>query len=433
MKKNFNYKIYPIIGIAIAVLMILTFHSCNKGSQSSDSNLSAFSLDSLNSLDDLLVSAQKSGGNVTSYTSNGGENALLSMGDLSACVVMIDGRLKCWGYNADKQLGDDSVTNRITPITASAVTDKVVSVSCSLNHTCIYTNNGLKCFGSQNYGKLGNSLSGTTKIGIPVKATVLGGRQIKSMVTGDEHVCVLYSDNKSVACYGLNSDGQLGDGTSGAKNFSLTPKDVKIGEEVRSIAASDKASCAVTVSNKLYCWGLSLKATPDLIASNVIQVSSGEKEHLCYITSNKTAACFGANNTKQLGKEELDSTFNKTPNPIPGLTDVNATIVGASHSCAITNNHTKVYCWGDNLSSQLGTGNSSPANSATPLEVTDLPSGVEIIDIAAQDNVTCVLLKNDDVWCWGNNSATGTGDYLGVNPPPSSSNKPIKILNRNDG
>jgi len=60
-----------------------------------------------------------------------------------------------------------------------------------------------------------------------------------------------------VYCWGGNSEGQLGDGTFGARKFRLTPHPVRGGLRFARIAGLNVSghTCAVTPGNRAYCWG----------------------------------------------------------------------------------------------------------------------------------------------------------------------------------
>lgn len=76
----------------------------------------------------------------------------------------------------------------------------------------------------------------------------------------------------------------------------------------------------------------------------------------------------------------------------------------------------------------LGNGSTANANKAT--KVTKTWPSSDIIDLAVSDGRACILLKNNDVWCWGGNSYN-KGE-LGNGSSNGNTTTAIKILNRND-
>ncbi|BBH53009.1 RCC1 domain-containing protein [Fluviispira sanaruensis] len=425
-----------LMKIIALILIFETLYSCSKGGGGSG-NDSVVSLNSFYSLDDLSSVATKSG-KVPLYTTSGSENGLISMGDISSCVVMSSGKVKCWGFNAVFQLGSNKAgfINQKTPVLADILLENAVSISAGYLQTCAYLSSGMKCWGDQNDGVLGNQVNSATPAQTPQVVKNLGGQQIKMMAIGDSHVCVLFSGTQSVSCWGQNSQMQLAQSSTSTPS-SLTAVPINLPEPIKSIATSDFNPCAVAVSGNLYCWGqfISTPANPNpvLIASNVKNISSGEQSHFCYTDTNANIYCFGTNDKLQLGSSTAPAGFNKTPLQVSGISHATAIVAGKVHTCAITNDGASVVCWGDNSVGQLGASSNNPNKSAIPIAVVGLPAA-NVIDIAAADNNTCALLDNDDVYCWGNNTippAGGTSDFLGV-ASPTVSYTAVKVLNRND-
>ncbi|MBT7459911.1 MAG: hypothetical protein HN794_02590, partial [Euryarchaeota archaeon] len=87
----------------------------------------------------------------------------LSLGMSHTCAIFLEG-LKCWGSNNDGRLGIGSYTNQNTPqLVDLGVGRTAVSVSLGFYHTCAILDDGsLKCWGSNSYGQLGIGTSGST-------------------------------------------------------------------------------------------------------------------------------------------------------------------------------------------------------------------------------------------------------------------------------
>jgi alpha-tubulin suppressor-like RCC1 family protein len=120
-------------------------------------------------------------------------------------------------------------------------------------------------------------------------------------------------------CWGDNTDGQLGDGTT---TGSSTPVSVSGGLTFAQVSAGGDHSCGVTTGGAAYCWGRSLYGelgngtesspetcpggpchttpVPVLGALSLVQVSAG-KLYTCALTSGGQAYCWGFNAYGQLG------------------------------------------------------------------------------------------------------------------------------------
>ena len=183
------------------------------------------------------------------------------VGDRSSCAITQTRQLMCWGH--DVRSNDSTVFKKVPRLIVSGyLRSKIVSSVAGYSHLCALTDTmRLACWGSNTYGELGNGT--TTPL---VKPTVVnsGALRDKNVIqaTAGElgHTCVIRrvqaNDYGKVVCWGVNSSGQLGDGT--AVN-ALSPKLINSGalrqKNVRVISAGMYNTCAITVSNQILCWG----------------------------------------------------------------------------------------------------------------------------------------------------------------------------------
>jgi alpha-tubulin suppressor-like RCC1 family protein len=71
------------------------------------------------------------------------------------------------------------------------------------------------------------------------------------IAVGDFHACALQRD-RTVACWGENWYGQLGDGT---RHAATEPVPVRGVRDVRALAAGANDTCAILDDGQLVCWG----------------------------------------------------------------------------------------------------------------------------------------------------------------------------------
>jgi alpha-tubulin suppressor-like RCC1 family protein len=190
-------------------------------------------------------------------------------------------------------------------------------------------------------------------------------------------------------------------------------------------AAGPQHACAVTGSGTLECWGdgtdgdlgngmtsQSNAPVPVNGVTNVTKLALGAA-HTCALEQSGALYCWGLNSSGQLGNASMQEA--SSPVPVSGF-DAGAivdVVAGIQHTCALVQAGA-VYCWGDNSYGQLGQGNFDLANSATPLLVPSLSSGVTQISAGYQH--TCAL-RRGRVLCWGFNTAGALGNNTTLNSP----------------
>jgi alpha-tubulin suppressor-like RCC1 family protein len=169
------------------------------------------------------------------------------------CAVASSGGVKCWGSQFNGSLGDGSTTQSSTPISVSGIST-ATNVSTAYSHACaVLSTGGLECWGDNTYGELGNGKTSTTPSSTPVTATVTGVSQV---ATGFDtsgfagFTCVLTTAG-AVECVGYNASGELGNGKTATSKAWVTP----IASGAIGIAAGGGHACALLATGKVQCWG----------------------------------------------------------------------------------------------------------------------------------------------------------------------------------
>ncbi len=338
------------------------------------------------------------------------------------CMLTNSGRVECWGSNQFGQLGgdqgaftllahspDSSAQNHSSWVKTNVrgLPRKVTAIAAGFYHTCaLDVNGGVYCWGLNNLGQLGD---GT----IIQRDKAVGVMGLESGVTlieaGAMHTCALL-ENGGVKCWGDNSEGQLGNGTT---LNSPKPVDVlNLPESIRQLSAGVVFTCALTQEGKLFCWGngqngrfgnkfvesyLTLIKVKDL--KELLVVITAGDYHLCGRTDANDAICWGA-----LSSELYFSP--KNPVVVNGIPEGVALLVaGSGFTCSLTTTD-NVKCWGDNYFGQLGNGtNLGSWDAVIAMNLT-----ANVLRIGSGSAHACALLFDGDVLCWGDCSAGQCGD-----------------------
>ena len=160
--------------------------------------------------------------------------AAVAAGGSDACALTTTGGVKCWGRNSYGQLGDGTTMDRTTPVDVVGLTTDVAAVAVGGEHTCaVTTQAGVKCWGLNLRGELGTQTTELCGPSFPcssVAEDVLGlasgaaAVDVSSGAVGG-HTCAVTTMG-GVKCWGLNVDGQLGDGQNCGTLVCNTPVDV---------------------------------------------------------------------------------------------------------------------------------------------------------------------------------------------------------------
>lgn len=242
---------------------------------------------------------------------------------------------------------------------------------------------------------------------------------IVDIAAGIDFTCALRSDGV-VRCWGLDTDGQLGNGTTTSTASAVT---VALPAPAVSIAAGSAHACAIVNTNELYCWGANdagqvgaggaIVARPARVTDRVRAVALGGA-HSCLIDMDDQVMCWGANASGQLGTVVDMASGHSTPEALDVGLSAESLALGSAHSCAISGGQAQ--CWGLNHDGQLGTANTTDV--AAPFPVFGLTSDVTVIGAGASH--TCAV-HGGMVSCWGKgtNGRLGDGSNSGSNSPAS--------------
>ncbi|MGE5328107.1 MAG: Calx-beta domain-containing protein [Deltaproteobacteria bacterium] len=310
----------------------------------------------------------------------GGMTGVISIagGASHTLALKSDGTVWTWGWNGFGQLGDNTVTQRNTPVKVYNCLlfkrllpeDTYVQVV----ESGYYTSAGLKSdgtvwtWGYNGHGQLGNG--NTTDSYTRVQVQGLTG--VVSIAAGEYHMAALKSDG-TVWCWGYNANGELGNNDPNNANSAIP---VQVGGlyDVKAIAAGYNYTVALKSDGTVWTWGL--------------------------------------NDNMQLGRGANNTTPSKTPVMVPksasvdGFNNIKAIASGDYHVIALKEDGT-VWTWGNNGYQQLGDGTTT--NNGVPLKISGL---VGVVAITGTAYSTAVLKADGTVWNWGNGAYGLLGDGL---------------------
>lgn len=339
--------------------------------------------------------------------------AAITAGDEHSCALAPSGSIKCWGANAVGQLGNGSVSTtdpfgELVPTPVVGVTD-AVAVSAGGQNTCaILSDRSVACWGSNQYGELGQDAA-VPYSGSPIAvAGVLGADAI---AVGNHHICALLT-NKSVTCWGggeltssvawfipptaisgittaraiaaggTHTCAILDDGTTTCWDVTQTgfggPGSITGISTAAHIALGFFSGCVALVDGRLQCW--THGSTTSFEATGVVDVvdvaSGGDRfshpalDHTCAVLSDGHVQCWGTNFFGELG-DGNSATFSFDPTPVSGIFDAVNVVSGSFHTCVRRQNGA-VLCWGLGSKGQLGQGTTSSSSAPVSIELVPL-------------------------------------------------------------
>jgi len=171
-------------------------------------------------------------------------------------AIKNDGTLWMWGYNGgeefDKygQLGDNTIIDKSSPIQTVCGGTDWKSVSCGARFTASIKNNGtLWTWGENANGQLGDET--TSNKSSPVQ-TIAGGTDWKQISCGDNHMIAIKNDG-TCWTWGWNAQGQLGDETTSDRSSPV--QTVTYGNVWKQVDGGRNHSAAIKNDGTCWVWG----------------------------------------------------------------------------------------------------------------------------------------------------------------------------------
>jgi alpha-tubulin suppressor-like RCC1 family protein len=345
--------------------------------------------------------------NLTSQTSF--PAVRLAAGGAHSMGVLTNGTVWSWGSNALGQLGDGTtVLSRTVPVPATGLSGVFVAVAGGVAHSLALRDDGrVFAWGLNSDGQLGDGT--TTLRRQPVQVSGLTG--VVATAAGAAHSLAL-KDDGTVVAWGANLFGQVGDNTNTRR---LTPVNVSGLSTAVGIAAGGFHSLGVLSSGDVRAWGANLRGqlgdgtltnrkTP-VTVSGVTGAAAvaGGGGHSLVLTSGGAIKAWGDNTFGQLG--DGTTTLRKTPITVATITSATTIAAGGVHSLATLASGAG-RAWGGNDAGQLGDGTTS--RRLTPVAIAQPPSGIDAL--AAGTGHSLAQGADNSAWSWGLNLFGQLGD-----------------------
>lgn len=337
----------------------------------------------------------------------------IAAGGLHTCALIAGGTVQCWGNNQKGQLGAfNFFSDSVVPLLVPLITD-AVALTAGGYHTCVLHAGGTaSCWGLDRDGELGDGSSLDHSPG-PVAVDLSHVGALTQIAAGGFHTCGIVAADSTVVCWGENNVGQLGLGFhSNAERIPMGK--VQIQPSMPCSPGFD-VGCASEI--------IFLKATMLAGSMGLGQINLGQYGGFYTVALDATGQDWGWGSNSEfelnptLGGEQDYAVKGFTP----ALSGIPRLAAGAFHTCFVSS--PSVFCRGANNQGQAGAPTSSTSAPPTPVVVGDATNSA--VGVAAGVGHSCAVIDGifpEVVMCWGDNS------FGQVNGAPGASVTVPKIL-----
>jgi alpha-tubulin suppressor-like RCC1 family protein len=181
----------------------------------------------------------------------------IAAGQVHTCAIA-GGQVFCWGFNSG-QLGNNSLTDSSVPVavnTSGVLSGKTVTqIAAGDHHTCALAEGKIYCWGDNANGHLGNNSTTDSLVPVAVNTSgVLSGKTVTQIAAGSMRTCAIAGGQ--VFCWGYNNVGQLGNNstTQSLIPVAVDTSGVLNGKTITQISGSYYHTCALA-GGQVFCWG----------------------------------------------------------------------------------------------------------------------------------------------------------------------------------
>lgn len=361
----------------------------------------------------------------------------------STCFIRYDSLVYCTGLGTSGQIGNAASATVNTPTAVAGVLSGVgvYSLTGGLLHYCaiIASSRFGACWGQGTNGKIGDNSATTRNAPVNILGP-LTSTALLMISAGTEHTCAIASGTGFGYCWGLNGNGQLGDGTVTQRSIPTAIQGVLASVPLSWISCGAFYTCAIRASDsRTFCWGINgagqlgdgtvTQSTVPVAVIAPLNVSASMVECTLETTCATLAStgilyCWGRGNNGQRG-DGTTTSIQSTPTIVVGaLAALRVAYIShgepSSHRCVITFASNTLYCWGLDTGGQLGNVFGAPSTTTTPQQIVvnaaDTTSSLKFAAVDCGDLHTCAVTTSYETYCWGTATTGQFGDGYPINP-----------------
>jgi alpha-tubulin suppressor-like RCC1 family protein len=338
-----------------------------------------------------------------------------------------------WGFNSTGQLGDNSITSRLTPVSVAGAVKTFCQISAGGTHTMAIDKNGRAWgWGNNGQGRLGDNSITSRRTPVSVAGAV---KTFCKISAGTNHTIAIDKDGRAWA-WGSDSNGQLGLGI-----ITITPFSVQGAVKTFChITAGFENTLAIDKNGRAWGWGsdtngkLGINSTANIPQTTPVSVAGAVKT-FCHISAgyiytmaidkNGRAWGWGSNPDGNIGNNTALTTH-YTPISVLGAVKTFCKIsAGFDNYTMAIDQYGQAWGWGRQNQGQIG--NNSLGQFRTPVSVVGAPKTFCHICAGgtpgSSQGHTTAIDKNGRAWGWGINISGQLGDNS-----TTSQRTPVSVL-----
>jgi alpha-tubulin suppressor-like RCC1 family protein len=360
-------------------------------------------------------------------------SSILSAGRYHTCSLDAEGRVACWGDNAQGQLGVEGLSESGLPVPLETEL-RFTTLSAGSYHTCGLTLDGeAYCWGGSELGELGTPAQDMCATGyggmVPCSSVPLRieGGPWKQVEAGYGHTCGL-TEGGEMYCWGYNDYGQVGNGSEATRE---PPTPVSGDHRFSQMSVGYLHSCGLTAEGTALCWGSNIygevgdsthtrrtEPTPVHGDLTFVSIDAGGGPchgHTCGITPKGVTLCWGRN--YQRGLEPFYGVLLYAPVPLREDPGLEAISIGGYAICGLRGDGA-LFCWGQGTYGTIGHG--EPGDRQVP---TAIRPDLRFSSVTGGHFHTCAVTLEGDSYCWGRNAH----GQLGNQSSPLGWTRPVTV------